>query len=1158
MLSSLASVTRNASQFNYTAGGTFQDALARHRMAKGLPAVALDIGAGKDVGCVASDQGVYERLEKMGYRLLEEQEITSAIESAIFYPCPQVMVGLNTGGGASDLNLVARESHFGALGFNKSANGSNAASKASGGVVNLAGKLSSATSLEKAAERPETPPPPLLNVPFRRDPDFVDCGSLLDQIYEKGTKPGARIALVGLGGVGKSQLAIECCYRIRERSPGTWVFWIHASNVTRFEQSCRDIVDRVKIPGRQDPKAHTFKLLHDWLHDERKGEWVLIFDNVDDDQYLHEIPPAKQDGRESVSSCASERPIWAYFPESLKGSIIITSRSRKMVSRMVEVNDIITVEPMDDIHAVALFEKKLGELAAKEEIIQLTAALDFIPLAIVQAAAYIKKRAPRLSVPQYMEAFRASYHQKISLLGYEGENIRRDRDANNSILVTWQISFDYISKTRPSAADLLSLMSFFDTQEIPEALLQEVKETKDSIGRLYAFNADDSNDSGGQNKDASESSMLEIFEHDILVLRDYSMITICPDITNFKMHRLVQLAMQEWLKTNKNLERCKEKFIRNLYLSFPKGLFGNWPICQMLFSHVQCAVTQQPHSKASISEWASLLHEAAVFAWTRGNFVDSRTMADKAAKARNELFGLENEKTIDSFEILGLAYNLGGQWEKAEELQLQVLKIRSKTLGLQHPSTLTSMVNLAAIYHAKGHWKEAENLAVQAIVAREQLVGLGHPSSLIAKSNLASIYRDQGRWQEAERLGMFIMRTYSQIFGAGHPNTLRSMTNLATTYLEQAKWKDAEELLLRVVDISEKVLGQEHPSTLTSIGNLASTYYSQGRWNKAEDLQLRVMDIHKQASGPEHPSTLTSMNNLASIYLDQARWKDAEKLQIQIMESRKQSLGPDHPDTLVTMNNLAMTYENQGQLKEAERLQVRVMKASSQVFGPEHPKTLTSMASLALIYGSQGRWKDAEELQTKELKLCSKVVGEEHPSTLTSIGNLASTYCGQERWKEAEELQLRVVEIRKQVLGPEHPSTLTSMSYLASNLWNQGRWKEAEELGAQVTEISKRVLGPDHPDTLTSMANLAYTLRSSGQARASSALMAECVQLMVRRLGPSHPDTRATMSTLDEWREIDGDTSTLFTEVPVVTPGDRLGRIREKDLRMVMNNGREK
>ncbi|KAF2836645.1 hypothetical protein M501DRAFT_1033316 [Patellaria atrata CBS 101060] len=131
-------------------------------------------------------------------------------------------------------------------------------------------------------KRPETPPSPSCNVPFRRDPDFVDRGTLLDQIHEKCSTPASRIALVGFGGVGKSQLAIEHCYRTADRSPETWVFWVHASNAARVDQGYRAIADQVKLAGRKDPQADIFELVSSWLRNEKNGKWLLVLDNADD------------------------------------------------------------------------------------------------------------------------------------------------------------------------------------------------------------------------------------------------------------------------------------------------------------------------------------------------------------------------------------------------------------------------------------------------------------------------------------------------------------------------------------------------------------------------------------------------------------------------------------------------------------------------------------------------------------------------------------------------------------------------------------------------------------------------------------------------------------------------------------------------------------
>ncbi|KAJ5357821.1 hypothetical protein N7541_004979 [Penicillium brevicompactum] len=148
MLSSLAGVIGNPSQSNYTAGGAFQDALARYRVSQGLPGVSLDIGAVKNVGYVASNRSVHDRLERSGYRLLEESEILSAIESAIIYPCPQIVVGINTGRGGDD--TILSDARFDALRYIKAAN-SNNATKPSSSPHALSHQLTSVSSTEEAS-----------------------------------------------------------------------------------------------------------------------------------------------------------------------------------------------------------------------------------------------------------------------------------------------------------------------------------------------------------------------------------------------------------------------------------------------------------------------------------------------------------------------------------------------------------------------------------------------------------------------------------------------------------------------------------------------------------------------------------------------------------------------------------------------------------------------------------------------------------------------------------------------------------------------------------------------------------------------------------------------------------------------------------------------
>ncbi|MDI1492406.1 MAG: hypothetical protein OHK93_003620 [Ramalina farinacea] len=832
------------------------------------------------------------------------------------------------------------------------------------------------------------PPKPFSTVPFRRDPDFVDRGDLLSRVDERCSEPAGRAALVGLGGVGKSQIAIEHTHRTRERSPETWVFWVHASNAARFEHGYRDIADVVEIAGREDPQANMYKLVHDWLC-RCEGKWLMVLDNVDDADYLIKRQAVIQ-SQSSDSGRQTPPPLRDYLPQSQNGSILITTRSQKSALEFSEQNELIQVDPMDASNAIELLDKKLESIGQRndKDLVELAAILEFMPLAIVQAASYISQLSPRYSARQYIEEFQKSDRKKSSLLNHEGGKLRRDGEAKNSIIITWQISFEHIHQTSRPAAELLSLMSFFDPQGIPEILV------RGRAGDAEHKIREGKSDNGVQSDTDSESELNDDdeFEMDVRTLRDSSFISITSDPKVFEMHRLVQLATRKWLEANEQLEKWKEQYIKILYEELPNGQYENWTYCRALFPHAKSAVTQRPKGDRSLREWASLLHNAAWYALRMGSITEAVDLSEIAMKVREKILGQEHKETLSSINMVGSVYNLGGRWDKAEELEVRVMETTKRVLGEEHPDTLTSMANLASTYWNQGRWKEAEELDVRVMETTKRVLGEEHPDTLTSMANLASIYRNQGRWKEAEELDVRVMETRKRVLGEEHPSTLTSMANLASTYRNQGRWKEAEELDVRVMETTKRVLGEEHPDTLTSMANLASTYRNQGRWKEAEELDVRVMETRKRVLGEEHPDTLTSMANLASTYWNQGRWKEAEELDVRVMETTKRVLGEEHPDTLTSMANLASTYRNQGRWKEAEELDVRVMETTKRVLGEEHPDTLTSMANLASTYWNQGRWKEAEELDVRVMETRKRVLGEEHPSTLTSIANLASTY----------------------------------------------------------------------------------------------------------------------------------------------------------------------
>ncbi|KAH8691823.1 hypothetical protein BGW36DRAFT_38421 [Talaromyces proteolyticus] len=452
---------------------------------------------------------------------------------------------------------------------------------------------------------------------------------------------------------------------------------------------------------------------------------------------------------------------------------------REAALKLVEQRDIIAIEPMDEAHALALFEKKLGKQDEKQDesqdIAELAAALEFIPLAIVQAAAYISDPDRGCSVRQYLNDFQKSDRKKIRLLDHDDGQFRRDWEAKNSVLVTWQISFDSIRQTRRSAADLLSLMSFFDRQGIPEALLHNRSRQEN------AEQSDRDDDEGSE----SQSSVTDEFQNDVLALRRYLFISISVDRTTFEMHNLVQLATRSWLEANGELEKWKRQYIQNLNYEFPTGKYENWAKCQVLFPHAKSAATQRPQERDSLLEWASLLYKAAWYDWRKGNGAEGENLSVRAMKTRTKLLGLEHEDALSSTQMVGSIYSLEGRWNEAEELEVQVMETRKRVLGAEHPDTLTSMNNLASTYWNEGRCKEAEELDVQVMKTKKRVQGVEHPSTLTSMNNLALTWKRQDRGVEAVDLMKDCVRLQKKILGVDHPNTLSSSTTLTSWSMEK-------------------------------------------------------------------------------------------------------------------------------------------------------------------------------------------------------------------------------------------------------------------------------------------------------------------------------------------------------------------------------------
>lgn len=290
----------------------------------------------------------------------------------------------------------------------------------------------------------------------------------------------------------------------------------------------KTIADAVKLPGRNQPQTDIPQLVYNWLSNDRNGRWLIILDNADDRNVLYS--PITDDTPDS-------KPFATYLPQNRNGSILITARNKDLAYRLTGYHqNIIEVGPMEQTDALTLLENNLESLPDPDIAIDLVHTLDLVPLAISQAAAYIRQREPRTSPSKYLADFWASEKRKTQLLEHDAGDLRRDGGAPNAILTTWQISFEHIRSERPSAADLLSLMSFFDRQGIPGWVLNPSGTANRAIRQAREGNSADSTSSTGDNADDDTGSE---FEDDLAMLMNYYLIVADETGDNFEMHKLV-------------------------------------------------------------------------------------------------------------------------------------------------------------------------------------------------------------------------------------------------------------------------------------------------------------------------------------------------------------------------------------------------------------------------------------------------------------------------------------------------------------------------------------------------------------------------------------------------------------------------------------------
>jgi tetratricopeptide (TPR) repeat protein len=616
----------------------------------------------------------------------------------------------------------------------------------------------------------------------------------------------------------------------------------------------------------------------------------MVLDNADDQEIFFDASAqtGQQGGQQRSIALVN------YLPRSSSGSIIITTRNKQVGHRLANREMPTTIFPFQAEDARQLLRTKIPRDIdwSEEESMELLEILHYLPLAITQAAGYICEE--QVTLGRYLGLLRDDLDAK-DVLEQDYYDPARDSEIQNSILLTWKISFDQITRQKPRAAEILSLMAVLDRQSISDFLLIKKDDRKVT------------------------------FDTAMGTLKAFSLITEERRGATFGMHRLVQISIQRWLEAQQALLKWQEIALNVVSQCSPSSTeYGSWSAWETISPHIQVVLGYDIGIEPSLAQRASILTNTASYDEQQGRYGSAGEKGREALTIRQKLFGIKHPDTLTSMNILASVLHNQGKYDEAEGMHRQVSELRKQLLGNEHPDTLTSMNDLANILKSQGKYEEAERLHRQELELREKVLGKEHPHTLISMNNLALVLKSQGKYEEAERLNQHVLELTKEILGKEHPRTLISMNNLASVLQNQGKNEEAERLHRHVLELRKEVLGNEHPHTLTSMNNLASVLQNQGKNEEAERLHRQVLELRKEVSENEHPHTLISMNNLASVLKSQGKYENAEEIHRQELKLSKTVLGKEHPSTRKCMNNLVSVLKYMGKYEEAERVHQQV------------------------------------------------------------------------------------------------------------------------------------------------------------------------------------------------------------------------------------------
>ena len=792
---------------------------------------------------------------------------------------------------------------------------------------------------------------------------------------------GARVrVLYGLGGCGKTRLALEAAVRAQQHGREVW--WVSAAQPDALAAGMRALGRRLGVTDDALEHGDAADVIWQRLA-ARRDPWLLVIDNADDPQVLA-----------GAGTCVAEGRGWLRPVAGEAGMVLVTSRDGSPASwggwcrrhRLAML-------PADP--AAAVLADHAGHhpgLGSQEDARMLAARLGGLPLALKIAGSYLADAA---AIPaaffdsgmictyrQYRDALHGG---DLAALFPVPDGQLTAEQARGLIGRTWELTLDLLdARPLPEARQVLRLLASVADAPVPYQLLLHP-------GTLAAF---------PPLRDISGPRLWQALK----ALDNFGLIDLDTGaqgpavVPAARLHPLVR----DTSRPAAGLERLA-------FLELAARLLRR--------AAAAAEETGVPEDPAMRPVWQLLVpHSAVVFA----DLSSEPDCPDDAAAAA----------AYAAYMTARFQAEQGFHAAAAAEFR-DVLAARLRVLGPDHPDTLTTRHCIAWEMAARGDHAAAEAEFRDVLAARLRVLGPDHSDTLTTRDCIALEMAARGDHAAAEAEYRDVLAARLRVQGPDHPDTLTTRHQIALEMAARGDHAAAEAEYRDVLAARLRVQGPDHPDTLATRHCIAWEMAARGDHAAAEAEHRDVLAARLRVQGPDHPSTLTTRHCIALEMAARGDHAAAAAEFRDVLAAELRVLGPDHPSTLATRHCIALEMAARGDHAAAEAEFRDVLAAELRVLGSDHPDTLATRHQIALEMAARGDHAAAEAEYRDVLAAELRVQGPDHPATLATRHQIALEMAARGDHAAAEAQYRHVLAAELRVLGPDHPSTLTTRHCIA-------------------------------------------------------------------------------------------------------------------------------